>query len=96
MAWTATPSRGWRSPRRNAGKQTITPEEFETILESVTGPFADLLTVSYDSGARPFEAKDLEARHCQLREQRAVIPADEAKGRKRTSAVRPQVRPVRY
>jgi hypothetical protein len=44
--------------------------------------FRDLLIASYDSGGRPFEVKELEARHCQFDKQRAVIPKDEAKGRK--------------
>ena len=78
------PIAGMEKPQANRRKEIVTPEEFETILENVAGPFADLLIVSYDSGARPFEIKELEARHCQLAEQRAVIPADEAKGRKRT------------
>ena len=48
-------------PEAKRRKETITPAELEAILGSVTGPFADLLTVSYDSGARPFEVKELEA-----------------------------------
>ena len=34
----------------------------------------------YDSGSRPQETKQLEARHLQLDKQRAVIPGEEAKG----------------
>jgi integrase len=43
-------------------------------------PFRDLLIVSYDSGSRPQETKQLEARHLQLDKQRAVIPGEEVKG----------------
>lgn len=44
--------------------------------------FRELLIVSFDSGARPVEVKELEARHLQLDKERAVIPKEEAKGRK--------------
>lgn len=78
------PIAGMEKPEARRRKETVSVEEFEAILKKSSRCFADLLTVSYDSGARPFEIKELEARHCQLDEQRAVIPADEAKGRQRT------------
>jgi integrase/recombinase XerC len=78
------PIKGMLKPEAKRRGNIITPEEFETILQSITDAFADLLIVSYDCGARPFEVKELEARHFQADKQRAVIPADEAKGRKHT------------
>jgi integrase len=76
------PLRGMKKPEAKRRREIVTPEEFEAILGKVTGPFADLLTVSYDSGARPFEVKELERRHVEFDRQRALFSADEAKGRK--------------
>lgn len=81
------PIRGMEKPEAKRGGSILTPTDFETILKHVLGPFADLLTVSYDCGARPFEVKDMERRHLELERQRAVIPADEAKGRKYTRTI---------
>ncbi len=65
-------------PLRRTG--TITPTEFNQLLEHIKdNNFADLLTVSYDSGARPHEIRRLEARHVQLANHRAVYHASEAK-----------------
>ena len=59
----------------------VTTEEFDELLRHVDDiPFRDLLIVSYDSGSRPQETKQLEARHIQADKQRAVIPGEEAKG----------------
>jgi integrase len=82
------PLRGMKKPEAKRRSDVIAPAEFEEILELVgEGVFGDLLTVSYDSGARPFEVKDLERRHLQIDKQRAVIPADEAKGRQHTRTI---------
>lgn len=68
--------------------ETLTPDEFEMLLDAVADQeFRDLLIVSYDSAGRPFEIKDLEARHIQLKKNCAIIPYDEAKGRKRTRTI---------
>jgi integrase len=82
------PIRGMEKPEARRRSDVITPAEFEEVLD-LTGDstFADLLIVSYDSGARPFEVKDLETRHLQLDKQRAIIPADEAKGRRHTRTI---------
>ena len=78
------PIRGMEKPEAKRQSSIVTPEEFEKVLKAASGPFADLLTVSYDSGARPFEVKDLEKRHVEVDKRRAVIPATEAKGRRTT------------
>ncbi len=75
------PIRGMEKPEAKRRTALITPDEFARLLEHVRdAPFRDLLVVSYDSGSRPQETKQLEARHLQLDMQRAVIPGDEAKG----------------
>ncbi len=76
------PVKGMKKPEARRRKDVITAHEFAQLLEMLDGdPFADLLTVSYDCGARPFEVKGLERRHVEQAKKRAVIPADEAKGR---------------
>jgi integrase len=82
------PIRGMKKPEAQRRTDILTAVEFEDLLEVVgDGCFRDLLIVSYDCGARPFEVKDLERRHLDFEKRCAVIPADEAKGRKRTRTV---------
>jgi integrase len=78
------PIQGMKKPEAKRRSGVVTPGDFDAILAKVTDRFADLLIVSYDSGARPFEVKELERRHVDLEKQAAVIPAGEAKGRKHT------------
>jgi integrase len=74
------PIRGMEKPAAKRRTAVITPDEFDELLGHVRDvPFHDLLIVSYDSGCRPQETKQLEARHLQLDKQRAVIPGEEAK-----------------
>lgn len=74
------PIKGMEKPKPNRRTTVVSPEEFDELLGHVRDQlFRDLLIVSYDSGARPQEIKELEARHVELDKQRAVIPADEAK-----------------
>ncbi len=81
------PIRGMEKPEAKRRTAIVTAEEFDELLKHVQDvPFRDLLVVSYDSGSRPQETKQLEARHLQLDKQRAVIPGEEAK-RGRTRAI---------
>jgi site-specific recombinase XerC len=80
------PIAGMEKPEAKRRTKVVAPADFEALLPHVSASFHDLIVVSYDSGARPFEVKELEARHCQLDKRRAVIPADEAKGRRHTRA----------
>ncbi|MGA2617102.1 MAG: tyrosine-type recombinase/integrase [Thermoguttaceae bacterium] len=81
------PIRGMEKPEAKRRTAVITSAEFDELLKHVHDvPFHDLLIVSYDSGSRPQETKQLEARHLQLDKQRAVIPGEEAK-RGRTRAI---------
>lgn len=82
------PIKGMEKPEASTRTGIVTPEEFEKLLAAIPDQrFRDLLIVSYDSGGRPFEVKELEARHCQLEKQRAVIPKGEAKGKKHPRTV---------
>jgi integrase len=81
------PIRGMEKPEAKRRTAVVTAAEFDELLKRVHDvPFRDLLIVSYDSGSRPQETKQLEARHLQLDKQRAVIPGEEAK-RGRTRAI---------
>ena len=68
-------------PKPQTRTAIITEEEFDELLEHVKegDRFRDLLIVSYDSFARPFEIKDLRADQVQIEKCRAVINAKEAK-----------------
>jgi integrase len=58
----------------------IAPEEFNRLLDYVVDPgFADLLTVTYETGCRPQESLRVEARHADLAKSRWVFPPSEAK-----------------
>lgn len=78
------PIRGMEKPEAKRRSGVVTPDEFDEALALASPAFRDLLIVSYDCGARPFEIKELERRHIEAEKQRAVIPASEAKGRKAT------------
>jgi site-specific recombinase XerD len=75
------PIRGMDKPTPQKRTMVVTPDEFDEIIGNYDDGdrFRDLLIVSYDSGCRPFEIKELEARHVDLGKCRAVIPAEEAK-----------------
>lgn len=94
LNWGATTKRGFVHPipryhKAKAVSRTaqVTDAEFSVILAHSDQQFADLLIVSFDTGARPQEIKGLEARHLELSQSRAVIPADEAKGKKCPRAI---------
>jgi integrase len=79
---------GMEKPAAKTRTQIIAADEFEAILNTIKDScFAELLKVSYDCGGRPQEVKQLEARHVDLAKQRAVLPADEAKGKKRARVI---------
>lgn len=58
----------------------IPPEEFATFVTAVPDrQFAELLTVTYETGCRPQESLRVEARHVDVKHSRWVFPASEAK-----------------
>ena len=74
------PIAGMEKPKVKTRTTVISPADFTELMSHVKDqPFRDLMFLSYDVGCRPFEIKDLEARHVELDRQRAVIPAEEAK-----------------
>lgn len=82
------PIDGMEKPEADRKREIVTPEEVDLLLAHVKDePFRDLVIVSYDSGCRPQEVKRLEARHLELDKQRAVLPASEAKGKRKARVV---------
>ena len=77
------PIKGMEKPEAQTRTSIVTPAEFDDILQHIPDEeFSDLLIVSYDSGARPPEVKNIEARHVELKKSRCVLPTEEAKGKK--------------
>ena len=76
-------------PRAQRRELAVTAEDWAKIKASYPegDPFADVLEFCWETGARPQEAKRLEARHVDLAKLRAVFPAAEAKGRRRPRVV---------
>ena len=69
-------------PSAKSREQYVPPEEFHSLLDFVTDKnFADLLSVTYETGCRPQESLRVEARHVDLEHARWVFPLQEAKGK---------------
>jgi integrase len=70
-------------PPQGRREQLVTAEEFEHILAWVKDrEFADLLEVSWDTGARPHELFTVEAAFVDLDNARWVFPVRQSKARK--------------
>jgi len=84
----ANPIRGVEKPKAERRENIITPAEYISLLALIKDvDFRDLVTVAWETGARPQEMTGMEARHIEVRNQRAVIPMKEAKGKKRIRVV---------
>lgn len=67
------------SPKRR--EHAITPEQHELVMSfSRDQEFKDCLLFLYETGARPQEARVIEAGHCHIDVQRIVLPPSDAKG----------------
>jgi integrase len=67
-------------PGGQAREVYVPPEEFLQALDFVVDSgFADLLTVTYETGCRPQESLRVEARHVEIAKCRWVFPPSEAK-----------------
>ncbi len=75
-------------PEAQRREQIISPAEFKDLLAAIPdAEFRELLIVSNESGARPQEVKNLEARHVDLKAHIWYFPKEEAKGKKRARTV---------
>jgi integrase len=72
-------------PESQRREQVVTEKEWVTIRDHYDDgdPFRDLLEFAWETGCRPQEVKNIEARHVELDKHRVVFPPKEAKGKKR-------------
>jgi integrase len=79
-----SPVRHVEKPMPARREQVVMQPEFRKLLAAVKGPhFRDLLEFCWETGARPQEAKRVEARHFNPSRSRLELPPREAKGKKR-------------
>ena len=66
----------------------LSTEQYEAILTAASDQqFRDLLTVAWETGARPQEAVKIEKRHLDLSHGRAVFPEKESEGKKKKRVI---------
>ena len=80
-----SPIRYIEKPQPTRREQVISEKEWQAIRDhyQVGDPFRELLEFAWETGCRPQEAKNIEARHVDLEKHRVVFPPAEAKGKKR-------------
>jgi integrase len=70
-------------PRRTPREVTVTPEQWDKVMESMTDEcFRDLLVFLKETGCRPFEALTVTAAHFDREHKRFVLSRGESKGKK--------------
>ncbi|MEZ6043090.1 MAG: tyrosine-type recombinase/integrase [Planctomycetaceae bacterium] len=68
------------APRRR--ESFLTSAQFELVRNCVReGGFRDYITFLFETGARPQEIRVIEAKHCDVKAGRIVLPASQAKGK---------------
>jgi integrase len=92
----ANPIAAMRRPAAPKREELVSLAEMKAILRNVKDRcFRFLLIVSWDSGARPQELRRLRDIHVDLDKQRCVLPASEAKGKKKGRVIYLTARAVR-
>lgn len=82
------PLLGLQKPEAGRREKVISTEEYAGILAKCPDePFQQLLTVAWETGARPQELTAVEARHVDLAHPRWVFPRQEAKGKRKPRIV---------
>ncbi len=77
---TSSPVGSMEKPKQRARELVLTDGQFAQMLASVSPEFADLLTVSWETGLRPQEVRLIEAAH--VRGDHIVLPTSKAKGKR--------------
>jgi integrase len=76
-----SPLAHFQKPPAGRKERVVTPVEYANLLAHTPDQaFKDLLTVTWETGARPQETLRVEARHVDVPNARWVFPAGEAKG----------------
>jgi integrase/recombinase XerC len=82
------PLRGLEKPPQVAREKYLTPDEYAVVMSRITHqPFRDLLTVVWETGCRPQEARTASAEHLDRAGARWVFPRKKSKGKKRQRIV---------
>lgn len=86
----ASPIKRIHKPQPQRRENHVTPEVWEKIKSHYQAgdPFRELLEFAWETGLRPHEVKILEPRHLFFERHSAMIPPDEAKGKKRWRIIR--------
>jgi integrase len=72
-----------KKPAEGRREQVVSPQQYQALLHSTPDQeFKDLITVSWETGCRPQESLNVEARHLDVAGNRWVFPASESKGNK--------------
>jgi integrase len=81
-------------PKAQRRENPVTVDDFAGIIARYAegDPFRDLLEFAWHSGCRPQESVRIEGRHVRLDDEMIVIPAEEAKGRRRARVIHLQGR----
>lgn len=75
------PVAGAKAPAKRPREVILTADQFAALLKHSRPDFVQLLEFLRATGCRPQEAVAIEARHCQLDQQRIVFPPSQAKGK---------------
>lgn len=86
----SNPIRKIKKPMPKRREHFITPEAWVSIRGCYKDgdPFREFLEFCWETGARPHEARTIEAKHVHLDRAVIAIPPEEAKGRKRWRVIR--------
>ncbi|MCA9184820.1 MAG: tyrosine-type recombinase/integrase [Pirellulaceae bacterium] len=72
-------------PKADRRETPVTQAEYQTILRHSKSGFRDLVTMAWETGARPFELRNLQPRH--VDGDRLVFPVKESKGKRRSRVI---------
>jgi integrase len=89
-----SPLRGMEKPKAGQREKVVSQAEFDQIVGLASDQnFKDVLIFCWDTGCRPQEVVKLEAKHLDLKNDRCVLSAKEAKGKKRKRVIYLTARP---
>lgn len=82
------PVKGFKRPSPQARECYLTPDQWKRLIDSVDGPFADLLWFLHETGARPQEARIVAASHFDKAGRRLVLERKNSKGKRVRRVIR--------